>query len=148
METKQIILIRRDLKMRRGKECAQSSHASMAFLSLKVRAANHQSRKSWLVGFLKRLRYLLTGNIYDLLGLSESARAWLEGSFAKVVLIAEDEAQLKEMYFKAQDAGLEVQLITDSGRTEFHGVPTHTAIGIGPAKVEEIDRITGNLKLY
>jgi len=29
---KQVILIRKDLKMRRGKEIAQGSHASMAFL--------------------------------------------------------------------------------------------------------------------
>ena len=29
---KQVIIIRKDLKMRRGKEIAQGSHASMAFL--------------------------------------------------------------------------------------------------------------------
>jgi peptidyl-tRNA hydrolase len=32
-KTKQVIVIRRDLKMRRGKEIAQGSHASMAFLT-------------------------------------------------------------------------------------------------------------------
>ncbi|MGZ3423232.1 MAG: peptidyl-tRNA hydrolase, partial [Polyangiales bacterium] len=30
---KQVIVVRRDLKMRRGKEIAQGSHASMAFLT-------------------------------------------------------------------------------------------------------------------
>lgn len=36
--TKQVIVIRRDLKMRRGKEIAQGSHASMAFMSHLLRA--------------------------------------------------------------------------------------------------------------
>ena len=34
---KQVILIRKDLKMRRGKEVAQGSHASMAFMTEKIR---------------------------------------------------------------------------------------------------------------
>ena len=36
-DIKQVILIRRDLKMRRGKEIAQGSHASMAFLRSRLR---------------------------------------------------------------------------------------------------------------
>lgn len=34
---KQVILIRKDLKMRRGKEIAQGAHASMAFLVNPIR---------------------------------------------------------------------------------------------------------------
>ena len=34
---KQVILIRKDLKMRRGKEIAQGSHASMEFLVSRIR---------------------------------------------------------------------------------------------------------------
>jgi peptidyl-tRNA hydrolase len=33
-------------------------------------------------------------------------------------------------------------------RTEFHGVPTHTSVGIGPDRAERIDAVTGELKLY
>lgn len=148
MTTKQVILIRKDLKMRRGKEIAQGSHASMAFLSLKVKAVNVRGLKDCLVGFIKRFKYLINGNIYSLLGLDASALDWLEGSFAKVVLIVEDEPSLLAIYEEAKNAGLETHLITDNGRTEFHGVPTHTALSIGPAEVESIDRITGKLKLY
>jgi PTH2 family peptidyl-tRNA hydrolase len=36
MTTKQVIVIRKDLKMRRGKEIAQGSHASMAFLTRRI----------------------------------------------------------------------------------------------------------------
>lgn len=34
-------------------------------------------------------------------------------------------------------------MIRDAGKTEFKGVPTRTAVAIGPAPVEAIDLITG-----
>ena len=34
--TKQVIVIRRDLRMRRGKEIAQGAHASMAWLRQRI----------------------------------------------------------------------------------------------------------------
>ena len=49
---------------------------------------------------------------------------------------------------KAAAAGLPYALITDAGHTEFHGVPTRTALGIGPAYPEDIDPVTGHLPLY
>jgi PTH2 family peptidyl-tRNA hydrolase len=35
----------------------------------------------------------------------------------------------------------------DAGLTEFNGVPTKTCIAIGPNWSDEIDEITGHLKL-
>ncbi len=43
--------------------------------------------------------------------------------------------------------GLEVHLITDSGRTEFHGQPTRTCLAIGPDDAAKIDQVTGHLEL-
>ena len=40
-----------------------------------------------------------------------------------------------------------VKLITDAGLTEFNGVPTKTCLALGPDYPENIDPITGNLKL-
>ena len=37
MEPKQVIVMRRDLGMRRGKEIAQGAHASMIWLSRRIR---------------------------------------------------------------------------------------------------------------
>ena len=37
-DVKQVIVMRKDLKMRRGKEIAQGAHASMAFLAKKALA--------------------------------------------------------------------------------------------------------------
>jgi PTH2 family peptidyl-tRNA hydrolase len=48
---------------------------------------------------------------------------------------------------KAIDLGLEVHLITDSGRTEFHGQPTRTCLAIGPDEASKIDQVTGHLEL-
>jgi len=47
----------------------------------------------------------------------------------------------------AEIAGLPCSLIQDAGFTEFNGVPTYTAVAIGPAQATEIDKITGLLKL-
>jgi PTH2 family peptidyl-tRNA hydrolase len=38
-------------------------------------------------------------------------------------------------------------LILDSGVTEFGGVPTNTAVAVGPDQVGKVDAITGGLPL-
>lgn len=40
-----------------------------------------------------------------------------------------------------------MHLITDSGKTEFHGEPTDTCLAIGPGEADKIDEITGHLQL-
>ena len=126
MEIKQVIVIRKDLKMRRGKEIAQGAHASMAWLSRRITVADG------------------TGSA----PLSDVEIRWLTGRFAKVCLQVDSEAELLDVYQRATGAGLEAQLITDAGHTEFHGVPTHTCVGIGPDLAERIDAVTGALRLY
>lgn len=118
-ETKQVIVIRKDLKMRRGKEIAQGSHASMSFLT-------------------KNLNKNLT-NVQ---------KEWMNDSFRKICVIVNSEEELLDIYKKALSYNLEVHLITDSGFTEFNGVPTKTCLAIGPDYSEKIDKITGHLKLY
>lgn len=133
--TKQVIIIRRDLKMRRGKEIAQGSHASMAFMSHLLR----EMQQAMMKGLI--------------LEIPQAVKDWINGSFAKVVLQVEDEQALLEVHKAAQEAGLTSHLITDSGFTEFHGVPTNTAVAIGPDYSDKIDALTGPegrfpLKLY
>lgn len=132
---KQVIIIRKDLKMRRGKEIAQGSHASMRFLCERIR--QHQSIfqyiKSWICGKSPW---------------TDAEWAWITGSFAKICLRVDSEQELLSLYQQAVDAGLVASLVTDKGLTEFDGVPTNTAIAIGPDYSSKIDIITGGLKLY
>ncbi len=138
MSTKQAIIVRKDLKMRRGKECAQASHASMAWLT-------HR-----LVELVNRYNNVKSNNVGNLIRshFTDEEWAWMEGSFAKVTLQVESEDDLRAHFEHAKNLGLEAHLIIDSGRTEFDGIPTATAVGIGPDSIDKIDKVTGKLKLY
>lgn len=72
---------------------------------------------------------------------------WLQGAFAKVCVRVESEDELLAIRDAATAAGLIVATITDSGRTEFHGVPTITCIAVGPDTAEQLQPITGHLRL-
>ena len=122
---KQVIVMRHDLKMRRGKQIAQGAHASMAFLTRRL-----QSRSSICMD-----------------DFSSSEQTWIMGSFAKVCVRCNSEEELMSIHDKAIATGLEVHLITDSGRTEFHGQPTRTCLAIGPDDASKIDQVTGDLEL-
>jgi PTH2 family peptidyl-tRNA hydrolase len=80
--------------------------------------------------------------------LTDAEKEWLDNSYAKICLVVNSEEELMAVHQKALDAGLESNLITDSGRTEFNGVPTKTCLAIGPDYCEKIDPITSNLTLY
>ncbi|MGB5300188.1 MAG: aminoacyl-tRNA hydrolase [Thiogranum sp.] len=126
---KQVILIRKDLKMRRGKEIAQGSHASMEFLA-------------------SQIRQRLNENANISIDLNADETAWLSKGMAKVCLQVNSEQDLLDYHESALRHGLKSFLITDSGRTEFAGTPTLTACAIGPAGASRIDAVTGELTLY
>lgn len=128
---KQVIVIRRDLRMRRGKEIAQGSHASLAFLVARLRAARIDE-----------------GGGVDALTLTPAQRGWLDAGTAKVCVRVNSETELLDCHQRAREAGLESHLVRDSGRTEFGGTPTLTACAIGPDDAARIDEVTGDLELY
>ncbi len=118
---KQVLVYRRDLKMRKGKIAAQCAHASTrVFLARDVGGPGH-------------LVVPLRGPM----------AVWMRHGSAKIVLSVETEVDLLRVHQEAVDRGLPTSLITDAGRTEFGGVPTKTAVAVGPALVEEVDAITG-----
>lgn len=137
MNTKQVIIVRKDLKMRRGKEMSMASHASLgAILSCGYydTSISDGTSLSFSINFCgHRQRDALTH--------------WLENSFTKICVYVDSEQELIDLDKQAYDAGLIRCLITDNGKTEFNGVPTKTALAIGPALVEDVDKITGHLRL-
>lgn len=72
---------------------------------------------------------------------------WMENSFTKICVGVSSEAELDEIFKKAEDSGLTVHMVVDNGLTEFNGVKTKTCLAIGPHYSEKIDVITGHLKL-
>lgn len=125
-DVKQVIVVRKDLNMRKGKIAAQVAHASMKFLV----DNNEAERGDEMV-----------------IKLSPAEAMWLSGSFTKVVVGCDSEEALETLIFQAQLADVECHPIVDAGRTEFHGVATLTCAAFGPCTAEELDKITGNLKL-
>jgi PTH2 family peptidyl-tRNA hydrolase len=138
MNVKQIIVIRKDLKMRRGKEIAQGAHASMKVFFDRMQTQRHEGLSADGKG---------PGYYTCHFSISEVEQAWVNGAFTKIAVSVDSEQQLLDVYRKALELRLPAALITDSGRTEFHGVPTHTAVAVGPALADDIDKITGELKL-
>jgi PTH2 family peptidyl-tRNA hydrolase len=138
MVTKQVIIIRKDLKMRRGKEIAQGAHASMAVLTNNIIGYPFK----WYLFPLFILKFIF------LFLTHKSLRHWLTGNFKKICVIVESEQDLLSYYKIAKEKKVLCSLIKDSGLTEFGGVPTYTTVAIGPAESHLIDSITGNLRLY
>jgi PTH2 family peptidyl-tRNA hydrolase len=111
---KQIIIIRKDLNMRKGKMVAQGAHAS-----IKATVDNLAEKQ---------------------------VKEWLNDGMKKICVGCESEDELRDLHNKARSAKLPCSIILDAGHTEFNK-PTFTAVAIGPAKDEEIDKITKDLKL-
>ncbi len=72
---------------------------------------------------------------------------WEKDGCTKICVHVPDESALLELSAAVSMAGLPAYLVQDAGRTEFHGEATYTALGIGPAPAEEIDKFTGTLPL-
>jgi PTH2 family peptidyl-tRNA hydrolase len=123
---KQAIILRKDLNMRKGKMIAQGSHASMAA----VLSRAPRTEAGWLIP-----------------STDTDIEPWLSGRFAKIALGCDSEQELLTLHELALSAGLPCALIRDAGLTEFGGVPTLTAVAIGPAEKSKIDQITQHLKL-
>jgi PTH2 family peptidyl-tRNA hydrolase len=86
---KQIIIIRTDLGMSKGKMCSQASHASLISFEIARRADQ------------------------------DSAYNWFHGCQAKIVVKANSEDELLGIYDKAIKAKLPCSLIKDAARTQL-----------------------------
>lgn len=155
-EPKQVIVVRSDLrnasgqKVRSGKLMAQCAHASLkAILDLGNIIKDYSDNDGSLigVGWYIRLFQKMYRNTSQPEINHRAAIEWLEGRFTKVCVSVDSEQELLDVYQQAKDAGLICSLITDAGLTEFNGVPTNTVVAIGPAYPDEVNKITGHLKL-
>ena len=114
---KMVIVVRTDLNMSLGKVSAQVGHAVLGAYKLSLQ--NDLTK---------------TNNWENFSGQ------------AKIVLGVSNKEELFDIQNKAREAGLVTCLIHDAGRTQV-APNTPTCCAIGPDLVENIDKITGKLKL-
>lgn len=137
INVKQVIVWRKDLKVRLGKKMAQAAHASMAPI-FNMMTIDNSNGFEWSIKdelFSPFMMYKL-------------------GAFKKIVVSIENESELLYLYGRVKQHShyfhnekLPFALITDSGLTEFNGIPTNTCIGIGPYHSHVIDLYTKDLPL-
>lgn len=121
---KQVIVVRKDLQMTKGKIAAQVAHASQYFMIATYDGSNTLSVR-----------------------LTKEEQEWLKGSHAKIVVYVNTEEELRELIRKGKDNGLTVRHVIDAGLTHFDNVPTLTCAAFGPHDEALLNPITGGLKL-
>lgn len=136
---KQVIVVRRDLKMRKGKIAAQSGHACVEAVLMALAKEDRLSDVRVEDGWVQ-----LADTGRDATPLSE----WFARGVAKICVYVDSEEALLDLAKQGEDAGFCVALIQDAGHTEFHGEHTYTCLAFEPLYPEQIDPITGELPLY
>jgi PTH2 family peptidyl-tRNA hydrolase len=137
--SKQMIVVRRDLKMRKGKIAAQAGHACVEAVLMAL--AREDRLADVLVG--GDTVYLRNTNKED-----TPLSLWFRDGVAKICVYVDSEEELLALDRKAKEAGIIAALICDAGHTEFHEVPTYTCLALEPLDIAAADALTGDLPLY
>jgi PTH2 family peptidyl-tRNA hydrolase len=138
--SKQVIVMRKDLQMTKGKMIAQGSHASLGIILQMMEVSNviNEGEDVSQAG-----AYALGLKVKE----NSAIDSWFRDGFKKVCLYVNSEEELIHIFKKAEEKALPVLMIEDAGVTMFKGVPTKTCLVIGPAWDKDIDEVTGELKL-
>lgn len=144
-KAKQLIVMRRDLKMRKGKIAAQAGHACVEATLMAL------ARE----GRLDELRLVTAADGEPVgIALNDQGHAptalsdWFEWGVAKVCVYVDSEEKLLNLARAGRSRGFLCALIRDAGLTEFHGEATYTCLAFEPLAAEDIDPLTGDLPLY
>ncbi len=76
----------------------------------------------------------------------EVAEQWLRQGQKKIVLKVDDDKAMKRLYEALKFKKIPCALVNDAGLTQL-APGTMTALGAGPWRKDEIDMLTGGLKL-
>ncbi len=97
---KQVIVMRHDLKMRRGKQIAQGAHASMSFICRRLQEAGSVSLGDFIV----------------------AQQVWLTGAFAKVCCRVDSEEELMVCHVRSPTSPIaltcRISLLMSSSRSK------------------------------
>lgn len=138
---RQVIVVRKDLNMPRGKLAAMVAHASMTFVAERLFVTERYGTSIYAEGCFTPDEWQWLDEV------EPGLEAQGQKSFAKIVLEVENLAQLEDVIEAAEKHGLQVYQVTDGGHShnKFGDVP---AVAIGPAWPEDLAPVTGHLKVY
>ena len=137
--SKMMIVMRRDLKMRKGKIAAQAGHATVEAILMALKKEER----------LTDLELTAEGMVLRETAKPETPLSeWFSYGCAKICVYVDSEQELERVAALAEEKGVLCAVITDAGMTEFHGVPTKTCLALEPLPSDVADTITGALPLY
>ena len=137
--SKMMIVMRRDLKMRKGKIAAQAGHASVEAV---LRALKKENLLSDLILTEDGMKLSTPESV------STPMTDWFRYGCAKICVYVDSEEELVSIWEKATEMGIIASVITDAGFTEFHGFPTKTCLALEPLPSDTADILTGHLPLF
>ena len=124
---KQVILLRRDIRLRRAEAAALAAKASMSFIS-----EGNESDRSDVVQ----------------IELSGIEAEWLLGNSTRIVLGVSSEDAIRKLLLKAEIQGISTYEILGSTSGKIDEGMQIIAASLGPDEGDKLDAITGNLKLF
>ena len=136
MAHKMVIVVRKDLNMRKGKIAAQAYHGAVSVVMKAL--ANKGLQNQYLINNDGRVSVPES---------NEDIAKWFEGDYRKICCYVNSEEEILELCSKADELDITYSLIKDNGLTEFHGELTTTCVVFEPLEDEKINTITGNLSL-
>lgn len=128
---KQIIVVRNDLKMRKGKIAAQVAHASILSIANNAQVSDT----------------IYDGKYTMKIRITPETKEWLKSDYKKIVVYVNSDHELLDLKSNCEKRGIPATLVIDNGLTEFNGKKTLTCLAVGPANDKEIDEITCDLPL-
>lgn len=144
-KAKQMIVVRRDLKMRKGKIAAQAGHACVEAVLM---ALAHEGRLGQVDVHSDENGDPCWVGVDHAEGDRTPLTEWFDAGVAKVCVYVDGEEALLDLAKRGREQGFIVALIRDAGFTEFHGEATYTCLAFEPLAPEQIDPLTGDLPLY
>jgi PTH2 family peptidyl-tRNA hydrolase len=121
---KQVIVVRKDLKLRKSKLASLAAHAAMQF----ILDNNESDRPDELQ-----------------VKLSQQEVEWIKGTFDKDVLGIDSHDALIDMVLKAELNGVNVYSIFDKSKKPDEG-PQLVCAAFGPDEEDQLAQIIGSLK--
>jgi PTH2 family peptidyl-tRNA hydrolase len=124
-DIKQVIVVRKDLNLRKTELASQVATASMGFL-----LENNESERNDEIN----------------VKLSNEEVLWLNGSFEKLIVGVDSEEDLRDLMFKAELEGIGVYPVHGKLKSGHEDDITIMCAALGPDDSNVINHVTGHLK--